>query len=100
MICSAWLSSTVDATLCAPGLPLQERSSWARRLKAETWREAVRALTTLQRIDRGRGREDPEPDELRTELVANVHRLRGCLFQRQPDLRDRVIGPAPHSGGR
>src|SRR5437016_276324 len=75
------------------------RSPLAWRFGAEAWREAVRTLTTLERIGRGRGRQDAEPDELRTELVADVHRLHGCVFEVQPHLRDGVTGPAAHAGG-
>ena len=75
------------------------RSSLARRFGAEPRREAMRALTTLQGIGRGSGRQDAESDELRMELVADVHRLHGCVFEVQPHPRDGVAGPAAHARG-
>jgi hypothetical protein len=66
---------------------------------AEARLEAAPALTTLQWIGCGSGRQDAEPDELRTELVADVYRLRGCVFEVQPHLRDGAIRPAAHAGG-
>jgi hypothetical protein len=74
----------------------RSRSSLARRFGAEARRETVRALTTLQRIGGGSG-QDAEPDELRMELVADVDRLHGCVFEVQPDLHDGVAGPAAHA---
>ena len=66
----------------------------------ETRFETARAFTTLQWIGCGNRTQDAEPDELRTEFVADVHGLSGCVFEVQPHLRNGVVGPAPHAGGR
>ena len=47
-----------------------------------------------------RGRQDAEPDQLWTELVANVHRVRRRVFQGPATLSDRVLGPPAHAGRR
>ena len=76
------------------------RSTLARRFGAETRLEPARAFATLQPISRRSGRQDTEPDELRTELVADVHHLRRGVLQIQPHLRDGMACPAAHPGRR
>jgi hypothetical protein len=53
------------------------------RFRAEAGFEAARPLSTLEWIGRTCGRHDAQLDELRTELVANVHALYGCVVQVQ-----------------
>ena len=71
-----------------------------RRLWAEARLEPAGTFALLQTIGGHRRRQDAEPDELRPELVADVHRLRGRLFKVQPHLLHGVAGAATHAGGR
>src|SRR5215210_9365147 len=75
------------------------RSPLASWLGGEARLEPARAFTTLQWIGCRSGRQNAEPDELRTELVADVYRLRGCIFEVQRNFRHGVVGPAAHAGG-
>src|SRR6266850_4618084 len=95
---SRWLL-TVGGPALEPA-PDASSSPLERWFWGETRLEAARALTTLQGIGCGSRRQDAKRDELRTEFVADVHRLGGCAFEVQPHLRDGVIGRAAHAGSR
>ena len=41
------------------------------------------------------GLQDAEPDQLRAELVTDVHGLRRHVFEIQPHPRDGVVGATP-----
>src|SRR5687768_5319841 len=69
------------------------------RLGTEARLEAARTLSTLQRIGYRNNRQDSQPDELWTVLVADVDRLRRNLLEIQPHLGNRVAGSRSHSGG-
>src|SRR4030095_3465856 len=61
--------------------------------------ETTRTLTAHKRVRRRSRRHDAEPDELRTEFVADVHDLRWRFFEVEPHLLDGVVGPPAHAGG-
>src|ERR1700704_903873 len=67
---------------------VDKRSPLERWFGGETRLEAARAWSWC---GGGKGKREAEPNKLRTEFVADVHRLRGRVFKVQPHLRNGVI---------
>ena len=60
---------------------------------------SARPFAPQQRVQ-GMVRQHAEPNQLRTKLVPDVHRVRGCLFEVQPHLGHGVGGGSTDAGGR
>src|SRR5688572_23658968 len=67
---------------------------WGLRTKSRF--ETPSPLAALQAAIGARGLQHAEPDELRAELIPDVHGLRRRVFEIHPHLRDNMVGAATH----